>query len=122
MSRFASIAITCALTFAGCARPKDRTDDKPDARDMAGVARTAMHADYPRALAGVAREVAAKADEFKSHGEVYDFAQKRSKDERDKAFRPVSDALDAALRPDEKQYDAAKVREAFSQIAEGYEP
>lgn len=123
MSRFACIAIVCAIALASCARPIHVDDrDKPESPGIAAAARKAMHSDYPQALAGVANEVSGKTGEFKSYGEVFDYAQARSKEERDKSFKQVSDALDAELKPQEQNYDAAKAAAAFRQVAEGFKP
>jgi hypothetical protein len=109
------------LLLTGCLyQPHDVTPPpNPPVDSHAAVAESAGR-DYLRGLAAVGRDVAGRADTFKSNVDVYEAVQKESDAAQKAAFRPLADAENALVKPD-GEYNAAAVRAMLTAEAEGFE-
>jgi hypothetical protein len=95
---------------------------KPQPTKVSEVEQSATEsgADYLRRLASVCRDQSSKADDFKSWAELFDFGHGREQDAR-KAFEAFESAMSTRLPTDGMPYDAAAVRQAFAEAANGFE-
>jgi uncharacterized lipoprotein YajG len=115
--------LAALLLLAGCYRPADVAPAPPDASSVSDVSEQSIRT-IAAELAKVSRQVAEKAGQLEDHGQLLEFELPLNKIALKSSLQPATEVLDAQFEKDAQGnlvYDAAKVRKAFEERAEGFE-